>query len=43
MGEWVLSRRERLILAWHEVPGTAPPLKTRPVAYGVIRAGSAPI
>jgi hypothetical protein len=25
--------------AWHEVPGTAPPQESRPVGYGVIRAG----
>jgi hypothetical protein len=25
------------IVAWHEVPGTAPPRKSRPVGYGVIR------
>ena len=25
--------------AWHEVPGTGPPQKSRPVGYGVIRAG----
>jgi hypothetical protein len=24
--------------AWHEVPETAPPPKSRPVGYGVIRA-----
>ena len=24
---------------WHEVPGTAPPQKSRPVGYGMIRAG----
>src|SRR5271165_3331296 len=39
MGEWLLSRRDRLIVAWHEVPGTTPPPKSRPVGYGVIRAG----
>jgi hypothetical protein len=27
------------IVAWHEVPGTAPPQKSRPVGYGVIRVG----
>jgi hypothetical protein len=36
MGEWLLSRRDRLIVAWHEVPATP---KSRPVGYGVIRAG----
>ena len=25
MGEWLLSRRDGAIVAWHEVPGTAPP------------------
>ena len=39
MGELLLSRRDRLIVARHEVPGTAPPQKSRPVGYGVIRAG----
>jgi hypothetical protein len=24
MGEWLLSRRDRLIVAWHEVPASAP-------------------
>ncbi len=28
-----------MIVAWHEVPGTAPPQKIRPVGYGMIRAG----
>jgi hypothetical protein len=28
-----------MIVAWHEVPGTAPPQKNRPVGYGMIRAG----
>ena len=28
-----------MIVAWHEVPGTAPPQKRRPVGYGMIRAG----
>jgi hypothetical protein len=35
-----LSRRDRVIVARHEVPGTAPPQKNRPVAYGMIRAGA---
>src|ERR1700722_6325987 len=39
MGEWLLSRRDRLIVAWHEVPGSTPPQNSRPVGYGVIRAG----
>src|SRR5208337_1340919 len=34
-----MSRRDAAIVAWHEVPGTAPPPKSRPVGYGVIRAG----
>jgi hypothetical protein len=28
-----------LMAAWHEVPGKAPPQKSRPGGYGVIRAG----
>ena len=24
-----------MIVAWHEVPGTAPPQKSRPVGYGM--------
>jgi len=35
-----MSRRDGAIVAWHEVPGTAPPQKSRPVGYGVIRAFS---
>jgi hypothetical protein len=38
VGVWA-SRRDRLIVAWHEVPGITPPPKRRPVGYGVIRAG----
>src|SRR5580704_7048888 len=34
-----MSRRDGAIVAWHEVPGTAPSQKSRPVGYGVIRAG----
>jgi hypothetical protein len=34
-----MSRRDGAIVAWHEVPGTAPPQKSRPVGYGVIHAG----
>jgi len=34
-----MSRRDGAIVAWHEVPGTGPPQKSRPVGYGVIRAG----
>src|ERR1700735_5656278 len=30
------SRREGPIVAWHEVPGTAPPQKNRPVGHGMI-------
>jgi hypothetical protein len=29
-----MSRRDNAIVAWHEVPGTAPPQKSRPVGYG---------
>jgi hypothetical protein len=32
-----------MIVAWHEVPGTAPPLKSRPVGYGMIVQVCAPI
>jgi hypothetical protein len=32
-------RRNGAIVAWHEVPGKAPPQKSRPVGYGVICAG----
>ena len=28
-----------MIVAWHKVPGTAPPQKSRPVGYGMIGAG----
>ena len=31
--------REEALVAWYEVPGTAPPQESRPVGYGVIRAG----
>jgi hypothetical protein len=31
-----MSRRDYAIVAWHGVPGTAPPQKGRPVGYGVI-------
>src|SRR6202790_5899237 len=34
-----MSRRDGAIVAWHKVPGTAPPQKSRPVGYGMIRAG----
>jgi hypothetical protein len=30
------SRRDGPIVAWHEVPGTAPPKKNRPVGHGMI-------
>jgi hypothetical protein len=30
-----MSRRDGAIVAWHEVPGAAPPRKGRPVGYGV--------
>jgi len=33
------SRRDGAIVAWHEVPGTSPPQKSRPVGYGLIHAG----
>ena len=36
------SRRDGPIVAWHEMPGTAPPQKNRPVGHGVIRAGMRP-
>ena len=34
-----MSRRDGAIVARHEVPGTAPPQKSRPVGYGLICAG----
>jgi hypothetical protein len=34
-----MSRRDGAIVAWHEVPGSAPPQKSRPVGYGLIPAG----
>ena len=34
-----MSRRDGAIVAWHEVPGTAPSQACRPVGYGLIRAG----
>jgi hypothetical protein len=34
-----MSRRGGAIVAWHEVPGSAPPRECRPVGYGLIRAG----
>ena len=34
-----MSRRDGAIVAWHEVPGTGPFQKSRPVGYGVIGAG----
>jgi hypothetical protein len=38
MGAWLLSRTV-WIVAWHEVPGTGPTQRNRPVGYGLIRAG----
>jgi hypothetical protein len=35
-----LSRRDGTIVAWHEVPGTAAIQNSRPVGYGMIRAGA---
>jgi hypothetical protein len=32
------SRRDGVIVAWHEVPGTARPQKSRCVGYGLVRA-----
>jgi hypothetical protein len=32
------SQRDGAIVAWHDVPGTAPPYQSRPVGYGLIRA-----
>jgi hypothetical protein len=31
------SRRDGAIVAWHEVPGTALPQKSRPVGHGKTR------
>jgi hypothetical protein len=39
MGEWLLFRRDGAIAAWHEVPGIAATQKSRPVGYGLMRAG----
>jgi hypothetical protein len=39
MGGWLLSQRDSMIVAWHEVPGTGPPQKRRPVGHDVIRVG----
>jgi hypothetical protein len=36
---WLSSRRDGTIVAWHEVPGIGLPQKSRPVGYGMIRAG----
>jgi hypothetical protein len=33
------SQRDGAIVAWHEVPWDSAPQKSRPVGYGVIRAG----
>jgi hypothetical protein len=33
------SRRDGAIVAWHEVPGDSATQKSRPVGYGLIRAG----
>jgi hypothetical protein len=38
-----MSRRDDAIVAWHEVPGIAPPQNSRPVGYGMIPRGYAPI
>jgi len=35
MGDRFLSRRDSTIVARHEVPGTAPPQKNRPVGHGM--------
>jgi hypothetical protein len=34
-----MSRSDGAIVARHEVPGTAPSRKSRPVGYGMIRTG----
>jgi hypothetical protein len=34
-----MSRRDGAIVAWHEVPGSGPAQKIRPVGYGLIRPG----
>src|SRR5271156_3864128 len=36
--EGAQSRRDGPIVAWHEVPGKAPPQKNRPVGHGMIGA-----
>jgi hypothetical protein len=38
MGGWLLSRRDGAIVAWHEAWDSATQ-KSRPVGYGLIRAG----
>ena len=38
-----MSRRDNAIVAWHEVPGIAPPQNSRPVGYGMIPRVGAPI
>jgi hypothetical protein len=37
-GAWPPVPEDGPIVAWHEVPGTARPQKSRPVGYGLIRA-----
>jgi hypothetical protein len=39
MSEWLLSRRDDAIVAWHEVPGNMCAILSRPVGYGLILAG----
>jgi hypothetical protein len=38
MGEWLLSRRDGAIVAWHESAWNNATPKSRPVGYGMIRA-----
>ena len=39
MGEWLLSRRDGVIVARHEVPGESVHREDRPVGYAMIRTG----
>jgi hypothetical protein len=39
----IIQSEDAIQRAWHEVPGTTPPQKSRPVGYGVIPVGVCPI
>ncbi len=36
MGEWLFVPEGAVIVAWHEVPGTSPLPRSRPVGHGLI-------